>query len=911
MGARLLILGPGPDTTSCRDQDPFPVQGSGRLIRNLVRILKLDPDQIRYDHAVRCGPVSDQAMRRAKTVRGVDGSGDYWAAMDLCARRAEEEGDWSGVEVVLALGQEAACSVLGRKFQLQSRPTCRGGLHRSGRVAVIPTWGLRQLERAGGSSGQGGLSDAELEVLASDLQHAYDLSQRKIWPFEPLIQISDQGSAMRSFVAAALSQEHPVVAVDVETDGVNQLTSGLQTVGVAVRAGSNITALSWRFSPEDRVGVEAVRRLISDRREVLVFFNLQFDVAVLKRFFGPILARIEDVMLLQHAAYPETGHSLAAVGHQHVLVEAWKRRFRSWEKRHEAKTMKVARATAKRHGPNRTKEELEAEAFRIFAESKHSPLWWRRLQVYNAMDAAVTLALVEPLERECEARKVRDVARLDVEQAIIAGAMTERGIYLDPERREELRLDFEKKVVRAEAKVQQILVDTVRSRVENGMDLHRVESLLLAVQRESNRDVPASRSKRCGSASAQVGLFAQHLVEAPEPAVPAVAFKRSGWNPAKRDQLEAAFDLCGVEVPGTALTASGKRSFDKFAMLNVIHQPVVAAIMQVRKYQRFLTSYYESSNFVVTDQNRLHSAWRIDGTPSGRWSSGRGDGSNSGDIGIGLQNWPEIMKSTVSCPPGMVLVGGDMAQLEFRALALLAGEEELLHVFNHPELKVDIHEKNAERIFAAEWVALDPATARDPEEAKLRIKKRKLLRKFTKTGVYGSVYGAVAKTVQAQFRAASLREPDEEFAAMLRRTSEAQCQAFVDAIPRLWPRIGATRLRFIEEISRSGVWVCPLSGRRRVWPLGRVDPPQCLNTPVQTLAGSIVNPAFVEVHRRLVPGAHLVLQVHDAVAIETPEDRAEEMRRILEETMTVTVALGGHKCLFPMEAKIGRRLDAV
>jgi len=55
----------------------------------------------------------------------------------------------------------------------------------------------------------------------------------------------------------------------------------------------------------------------------------------------------------------------------------------------------------------------------------------------------------------------------------------------------------------------------------------------------------------------------------------------------------------------------------------------------------------------------------------------------------------------------------------------------------------------------------------------------------------------------------------------------------------------------------------------------------------------------------------IILQIHDALVVETDEDAWEEVAALVQDCMTCTMELNGYKCLFPSEAKIGRSWDTV
>jgi len=264
----------------------------------------------------------------------------------------------------------------------------------------------------------------------------------------------------------------------------------------------------------------------------------------------------------------------------------------------------------------------------------------------------------------------------------------------------------------------------------------------------------------------------------------------------------------------------------------------------------------------------------------------------------------------VCAQKGDMLAGADFSQLEYRAIALLSGEGTLLNLFNDPA-KPDLHSTNAARLYGTAWDMVDPEKASEPKEKERRKTQRKLLRKLTKMGLYGALYFGSASTIQANLRAEALRESDPEMASYLRNMPIQQCQKFVDSIPKLWPKVEEFRQRRAVEVPQDCMWVAPLSGRKRFWPLAMVDKTQCFNNTIQSLAGDIMNWRTLELMEVLPKHAEIILQVHDSIVIECPEEMVGEVRELLDKVLTVELTLGGHSCLFPVDSAVGKSWSEV
>ena len=79
-----------------------------------------------------------------------------------------------------------------------------------------------------------------------------------------------------------------------------------------------------------------------------------------------------------------------------------------------------------------------------------------------------------------------------------------------------------------------------------------------------------------------------------------------------------------------------------------------------------------------------------------------------------------------------------------------------------------------------------------------------------------------------------------------------------------------------------------------------------MNTPIQGTAADIIKIAMVRVYRRLrweVPAARLILQVHDELIVETPQETADAVRELVRQEMEAAASLS---VPLLVDAKVGR-----
>jgi DNA polymerase len=865
--ARLALVGEYPGSEEAKKGKPFVGQ-AGKLLDNLLAFLGLSRNDVRMGNAILCGPVTEDDKK----------SPWFREVVDRCAMRCAAEGDLGDAKVVVTLGGTGAWSLIGKPVVLGGKWPMRGSVLRSkdGRI-VIPTWNPAAILKAGGSDSASKLSDADSEIIALDILRGWRLATGELTEFQPVLRLEADPKVFAQWCRKCDWR----VAIDVETDGVDPFTCKLLSVGLAQRfqpinpepfvprggigdelptlsPPDRVDAISFWWPNADDEAREELRALLANELIAKVFHNAAFDRAVLERLVGPVCGGIVDTLLLSHARFPDVRVDLADVAQTWLAVRPWKHDFHTHDLRY---ADDVERAQDKGYAvPTWPEDRVEA------------------LLEYNAMDAAATIGIEVPLADECRRENVLDVAAIDTALSREAYRMTVHGVLIDTEVRERLAKETESRLRGAEERLNRL--------VEEGM--------------RNPADVAAAQK------------LAQMLRENDG---------RLNYN--SNPMLSLAFDVCGVALPATkdSLTQTGKRAINKKALAPISNHPLVAAMFGCRALARVMSVFFAEGRGVMQlgSDGRLHIPWKVHGTPTGRWASGVDKEDEGGDdaVSINLQNWPDWLRAMVVAPPGYVLIGADYKALEYRNIALYAGEQSLLDLFNDPK-QPDLHNINCERLYGDRWRELDPNAADNPFEREQRKKMRKALRSVTKNGLYGAMYLGTPETIQLTIQSRAMRESDDFVADTFRRITRKQCQEFVEAIPRLWPRIEQWRRWAVRDAEENHEVRYPLSGRRRIWPLGMVDPTQAVNSRVQGLGGDIMNWRFLELQRRLPPEARIILQVHDAIVVECPEAMSDAVMKLMVETLTVDVELTDqfdpsvtHHCLYTVDAKRGHAWNEV
>jgi len=296
---------------------------------------------------------------------------------------------------------------------------------------------------------------------------------------------------------------------------------------------------------------------------------------------------------------------------------------------------------------------------------------------------------------------------------------------------------------------------------------------------------------------------------------------------------------------------------------------LVPVIEEWREYSKLLNTYLGPLPTLIGEDGRLHTTFNQTVAATGRLST---TNPNLQAIPIRTDLGREIRSAFVA-EPGHKLVSADYSQVELRILAHISGEPKLRESFERGE---DIHTTTA-----AEVLAKDPATLTKDE------------RNVAKMVNFGIIYG-----ISSFGLSENLEIPREE------------AQAYIDAYLARFPHVQDFIQRTIEQAARDG-YVTTLFGRRRPVPEIRASNRQtrslgerlAVNSVMQGTAADVIKRAMVAIHERLRSegrSARLVLQVHDELLLEAPENEVSAAKELVREEMVNAYELDP-----PLEVDVG------
>ena len=300
--------------------------------------------------------------------------------------------------------------------------------------------------------------------------------------------------------------------------------------------------------------------------------------------------------------------------------------------------------------------------------------------------------------------------------------------------------------------------------------------------------------------------------------------------------------------------------------------PIVADVLQYRQYAKLKSTYADGLLKAVSPDGRIRTSFQMTVTATGRLSSTEPN----------LQNIPtrtelgSQMRRMFVAAPGNVLVDADYSQIELRLLAHISGDEAMCRAFRSGE---DFHTLTAARVFHVE-----------PQDVTPEMRRR------AKAVNFGVVYGISPFSLS------------QDIGVMV-----AEAKEYMERYFQTYTGVRAYMDRIVEQARADG-YVETLMHRRRALPelkssnhnLRAFGERVALNMPIQGTAADLMKLAMVRVERRLADeglAAQLIMQVHDELIVECPEDEAARVQALLEEEMSGVMTLA---VPLPAEAHCGK-----
>ena len=321
---------------------------------------------------------------------------------------------------------------------------------------------------------------------------------------------------------------------------------------------------------------------------------------------------------------------------------------------------------------------------------------------------------------------------------------------------------------------------------------------------------------------------------------------------------ELLFDKLGL--PPVKKTKTGySTNADVLEKLKAKH-PIIPAIMDYRMLSKLKSTYADGLLKVIDEDGRIRTTFQNLVTATGRLSSTE---PNLQNIPVRTDLGAEIRKMFIP-KPGCVLVDADYSQIELRVLAHIAEDETMQEAFRGG---MDIHTVTASQVFG---VAPETVTS--------------LQRRNAKAVNFGIVYGISEFSLSEDIGVSryEAREYIDNYLANYHGVRAYMKDVVAKARQTGFTETLYGRKRYIPELSSSNFNI--RQGAERI----------ALNTPIQGTAADLIKLAMIRVYNALgqnYPEAKLLLQVHDELIIECPEEIAPEVAELISKEMEQVATL--------------------
>ncbi len=576
-------------------------------------------------------------------------------------------------------------------------------------------------------------------------------------------------AALRSFLAE--TQACGILALDVETDGLDPMRAQLVGISFAVAAG-RAAYLPLRHQELAvqvplEAAIAALDPVLTDPAVLKLFHHAKFDMLVLTRAGFAGAAPYDDTMLISYAQEAGMhGHGLDELsqlhlGHTPITYDAVTGTGRN---RLSFAQVPIDRATA-------YAAEDSDVALRLWQALRPRLRFNRALTLYEQIERRLTFVLME---------------------------MERTGIKVDADDLRRMSVDFAARMAVMER------------------DCHRL----------------AGREFNLGSPK-QLG--------------------------------EVLFDE--MKLPGGRRMKTGAWGTDSSVLQTLADQgqELPARILDWRQLQKLKSTYADTLvEQIHPETGRIHTSFAQAIASTGRLSS---NDPNLQNIPIRTEEGSRIRHAFIA-EPGHLLVSCDYSQIELRLLAHVADIPALRDSFARGE---DIHARTASEVFGLPMEGMDPMT-----------------RRRAKAINFGIIYGISGFGLARQLG-----------------ITPGEARGFIDRYFERYPEIRLYMERTKEDARIHGFVTTPFG--RRCWVPGIADKNaarrsyaerQAINAPLQGGAADIIKRAMIRLPAALQAAglkSRLLLQVHDELLFEAPEDEAAQLanlaRQVMEGAATLAVPL--------------------
>ncbi len=309
-------------------------------------------------------------------------------------------------------------------------------------------------------------------------------------------------------------------------------------------------------------------------------------------------------------------------------------------------------------------------------------------------------------------------------------------------------------------------------------------------------------------------------------------------------------------------TRSGQYSTSEETLQRLVKRhPIIEKVLEFRGLTKLLSSYVETLPKLISPvTGRIHASFNQAVASTGRLSS---NNPNLQNIPVRDERGRELRRAFVP-EEGRLLVSADYSQIELRLMAHLSGDANMISDFRAGS---DIHAATAAKIFGVS----ESEVTRE-------------MRSRAKTANFGIIYGISAFGLSERLS-----------------ISRSEAKELIDGYFASYPDVKRYMDEAIAKARQKG-FVTTIFGRRRYLPdinsrnqvvRGNAER-NAINAPIQGSAADIIKIAMINIYERLageMPGAYMILQVHDELMFEVEPDKARAAEALIRDEMEGAVKL--------------------
>lgn len=567
-------------------------------------------------------------------------------------------------------------------------------------------------------------------------------------------------------------EKQKVIAVDTETDSINQIEANLVGISISFALGEGyyIPVAHKNCVQIEKEKILAKLKPILESPEIKkVGHNIKYDYVVLKREGITVAPITFDTMIAAYLVNPNArAQRLDEIAFSELGLEM----------------IKITEVIGN------GKEQITFD----FGELE-------QCKTYACEDADVTFRLYEKLKKElAEVDMIPLMEDIETPLIPVLAEMELLGIAVDSEKLEEAQKEF----------------------------AQRIEALEKSIWQTAGKEFNISSPAQLGEI-----LFGKLKLD---------------------EQVEDKRDLKKLKSGGYSTAAS------ELEKLRGLH-PIIDEISQYRELTKLKNTYVDVLPTLVNPKTgRIHTNYNQAITQTGRLSS---SDPNLQNIPIRTTEGKRIREAFVA-DKGYAMLSADYSQIELRVIAHIAGDDVMIDTFQNGQ---DIHTETAAAVYGVAEKDVTPD-----------------MRRIAKIINFGIIYGVSPHGLKQQTG-----------------MSRDQGKELIEKYFKLHPKVDQYLEKMIVQAWELG-YVETIFGRRRYLPeikssnfaVRESAKRMAINMPVQGTAADLMKLAMIDIAKALPefsPKTRMLLQVHDELIFEVPEEECEKVGEFIKEKMDNVVQL--------------------